>query len=91
MFQILLDYGSFLGFAIFTLGIIFQMKKVLMTRSSKDIAVSEVLLRLLASVIIFAKIVSIKDPYLITGQGLFLIVFLGHIALVIKYRQGTPS
>ncbi len=92
MLQLLIDYGSIVAFATFTVGVLLQMKKILKRRSSRDIASSEVLLRFVASVIIFAKIITIKDPYLIIGQGLLLIFLSIYIAIAIRYRSGPlPS
>ena len=86
--QWLIDYGSVVAFLIFSLGVVFQIKKTITAKSVRDISVTEVLFRALASFLIMFKVVNLKDPYLMTGSILFCCVFVIYVVLVIKTAIG---
>ena len=90
MTQTIINYTSLFGFLIFTIGIGFQMKKVWQRKSSGDIAIKEILLRILASIIVYLKFITTGDVYLIIGQGLFIVTLFSHLGVTVKYRHGPP-
>ena len=89
--KLLLDYGTILAFVMFSAGNISQTRKVFKRRSSADIALLDLALRFLASIILFIKVIDVGDAYLIIGQSISFLIFFFYCTIATKYRHGCPD
>jgi len=85
--QLLINYGSMIAFAILSLGIVLQIRKIYLIKNAQSIAVWEVILRFLASSLLLVKFFGTYDLYLIIGQGIFTAIYLYYFVLVFKYKH----
>jgi len=83
----IIDYGALIAYIILTIGVVFQARKIIRRNSSSDIAISEVILRTIASILILWKLIMVADPFLIWGQAIFLAVYLGYSLVVFRYHR----
>lgn len=81
------DCGAILGFLILSLGLISQIRKTLKRKSVKDIERMDVVARLVASVLVFAKMWHVNDIYLIVGQGILMINLVVYFSLTIVFKR----
>jgi hypothetical protein len=87
----LFDYGAILGFLILSFGLIAQIRKTIKRKSVKDIERADVVSRLVASVLVFAKMWYVNDVYLIIGQGILMINLAVYFLLTIAFNQGRKD
>lgn len=81
----MINYALFIAFVILSGGVLLQTKKTYHTKSVKDISAAEVALRFVASIILLLKFFYTADSYLIVGQAIFTLIYLGYFLLVLKY------
>ena len=81
-----IDWATFLSFLAFNLDLLFEIRKVLFTRDSKDVSIPGIFIRLSASILILTKFIYIKDAYLIIGQGTFTMVLFVYFLLLLRYQ-----
>lgn len=74
-----LNWISFLAMLGMAYGVFLQAKHTQKTRSKKDILTTEVALRTGITAILFIKLLTIGDPYLIAGQALLLFVLIRYL------------
>jgi hypothetical protein len=80
--MLFINLGSMAVYLLMGLGVVLQIKKTLKLKTTRDIAVWEIMLRLSASLVLMIKFVLIKDWTLITGQGIFIAAMLTYAAII---------
>ncbi len=84
--SLLLSLGSLAACGFFVWGITTQTIKVIRRKSSDDISLVDVSLRMLNNVVLLVKYISIHDRYLIAG-GILVIAFIAfYLPTVIFFR-----
>ncbi len=73
-------YAAYIGDGMIQIYHIFKRK------SSLDISLKGLSIRILAGTILFLKFLTISEIYLIIGQGLFLLVLIIYLSISVKYR-----
>ena len=81
----LLDLLTLLSYIALNVDIIFQIRRIYQTKSSRDLSLVGMSIRYAAILIILFKFISISDLPLIIGQGLIVITFTTYIALAVYY------
>jgi|GEM_PF-1352931 hypothetical protein len=82
----LLNSITLLSYLALTADILFQIKHLRHTKSSRDISLSGVFIRYLAILIIFYKFFTLDEGVLLVGQGLLAIVFTLYLFLALCYH-----
>ncbi len=80
-----LDIFTILSYIGLNIDIVFQIRRVYKTKSSRDISLFGLSVRYVAIVIILVKFISLSDMALIIGQGLILMTFTTYFILVFLY------
>lgn len=75
------------AFAILSLGIVLQIRKIYLVKNAQSIATWEVILRFVASSLLLVKFFGTYDLYLIIGQGIFTAIYLYYFLLVVRYKR----
>ena len=83
-----LTVGSYIALNI---DVLFQIKKIYRTKSSKDLSLFGMTIRYVAILIILVKFISLSDAPLIIGQGLIVITFTAYFALALTYFRRTKK
>ncbi len=85
--ELLINYGSFLGFMLLSYGVYSQIRKTLKRKSVKDIQGRDIVARISACLLLLTKFYNENDPYLIAGQVtmISLLLFYGLIYIHIKH------
>jgi uncharacterized protein with PQ loop repeat len=81
----ILNLFTLLAFVALNLDIIFQTIHVFKTKSSRDISLPGLLIRLFAIVIILIKYFALSDITLVIGQALILLTFTLYLGLAVYY------
>ena len=81
----LLDLLTLLSYIALNVDILFQIRRIYQTKSSRDLSVLGMSIRYAAILIILIKFISISDLPLIIGQGLIVLTFTTYIALALYY------
>ncbi len=81
----ILDLFTILSYIGLNIDIIFQIRRIYTTKSSRDISLVGLSVRYVAILIILIKFVSISDIALVIGQALILVTFTSYFALAIFY------
>lgn len=79
-----------LSYLALIIDVLLQIRRIHYTKSSHDISLTGIFFRLVASLVIMVKLISIKDIPLLVGQGLFVITFIAYFYLTIihvKHRR----
>lgn len=84
--QLVINYGSILAFGIVCIGTIFQIIKTVQKKTVADISVIEILLRLSAGVLLWIKMFTTSDLYLIIGEGAWIVIYFCYCLLVVSLR-----
>lgn len=87
----LLDWLTLFSYGAINLDIVFEIRKIRQTKSSKDLSLMGMSLRYLAIAIIFIKFVSLDETPLIIGQGLIALTFTLYFALALLYFRNKPK
>ncbi|MDO8601835.1 MAG: hypothetical protein Q7R62_01740 [bacterium] len=79
------------GYFILTYGVFVQTRRIIQRKSSQDIALTEIGLRMLASILLFVKFWTMPDQLEVAiGQSVFLLFYIVYAILVLRYRS-TPE
>ncbi len=80
-----LDTFTILSYIGLNADIIFQIRRIYKTKSSRDISLIGLSIRYLAIIIILIKFISLSDVPLIIGQSLILLTFTTYFTLTFLY------
>ncbi len=83
--------GTALAFLAFIIGQVVQTRRIWKRRTSNDISLIEVGLRLGASILLLIKFCLVNDGALIAGQVALLVVMGINTAVIIRFRNGHRS
>jgi uncharacterized protein with PQ loop repeat len=81
----LLDLLTLLSYIALNVDILFQIRRIYKTKSSRDLSLFGMSIRYAAILIILIKFISISDLPLIIGQGLIALTFTTYLALAVYY------
>ena len=81
----LLDWATLLSYVALNIDIFLEIKKIYKTKSSKDLSLVGMTIRLAALIILVVKFVSLRDLSLIIGQGLMALTFTIYLVMAISY------
>ena len=87
----ILDLLTLLSYIALNVDILFQIKRIYQTKSSRDLSVGGMSIRYAAIVIILIKFIRISDVPLIIGQGLIVLTFTTYFFLALYYREAHAS
>ena len=82
-----LDIITFASYIALTVDILFQIRSIRRTRSSKDVSLVGITIRYVAILIILYKFMTLSDWPLVLGQGLLTAVFTAYIVLAFYYYR----
>ena len=85
----LLDFLTLASYAALNVDVIFQIKRIYQTKSSRDLSILGLSIRYVAIIIILIKFSSLSDIPLIIGQGLITITFTTYFLLATIYFLRT--
>lgn len=83
-----LTLGSYIALNI---DILFQIKRIYRTKSSRDLSLFGMTIRYVSIAIILIKFISLSDAPLIIGQGLIIVTFTAYFALALVYFRRHPE
>jgi len=81
----LLDALTLLSYIALNLDILFQIRRIYHTKSSRDLSLFGMSIRYAAILIILIKFITLSDIPLIIGQGLIVLTFTTYFALALYY------
>ena len=81
----LLDVLTLLSYIALNVDILFQIRRIYHTKSSRDLSLFGMSVRYAAILIILIKFISLSDVPLIIGQGLIVLTFTTYFALALYY------
>ena len=81
----LLDLLTLLSYVALNVDIMFQIRRICRTKSSRDLSLFGMSVRYAAILIILFKFISLSDVPLILGQGLIVLTFTTYFALALYY------
>jgi len=87
----LLDLLTLLSYIALNVDILFQIRRIYYTKSSRDLSLFGMSVRYAAILIILFKFISLSDKPLIVGQGLIVLTFTTYFALAIYYYYFAKS
>jgi uncharacterized protein with PQ loop repeat len=88
MVDILSAYGTLIAFVALYIDMSFQIARIFKRKSSADISIGGVVVRLSATLLFLFRFVAIRDFPLSLGQGLFCAMLAVYVFLLVKYRKG---
>jgi hypothetical protein len=83
----ILDLLTLFSYIALNVDILFQIKRIYETKSSRDVSIVGMSIRYAAILIILVKFMSISDVPLIIGQGLIVLTFTTYLVLALYYRR----
>ena len=89
--MVTLDFLTILSYIALNTDIVFQIRRIYSTKSSRDLSLFGMSIRYAAILIILAKFISISDLPLIIGQGLIVMTFTTYFALALYYFANRNS
>lgn len=87
-----LDWLTLISYIALNVDILFQIRRIHKTKSSKDLSLLGMTIRYIAIIIILIKFINLSDTALIIGQGLIVLTFTTYFTLAIMYfihHKGT--
>ena len=81
----LLDIFTLISYIALNVDIVFQIRQIYSTKSSRDLSLVGLSIRFLAVLVILIKFVSLGDIPLIIGQGLIVVTFTTYFFLASYY------
>ena len=81
----LLDFLTIISYIALNVDILFQIKQIYKTKSSKDLSLIGLTVRYVAILVILIKFISISDTPLIIGQGFIVATFTTYFILAGYY------
>lgn len=76
-----------LGYALFYVDLSFQIRRLLKTRSSRDVSTQGVAIRLAAAILFQLKYIAVADLPLIAGGLVYTILVAIYALLAFRYRN----
>ena len=89
--MVLLDVLTLLSYIALNVDIVFQIRRIYYTKSSRDLSLFGMSVRYAAILIILIKFISLSDLPLIVGQGLIVLTFSTYFALALFYFANRNS
>ena len=86
----ILDLLTLLSYIALNVDILFQIKRIYETKSSRDLSIVGMSIRYVAILIILIKFMRISDVPLIIGQGLIVLTFTTYLVLAL-YLTRAPE
>lgn len=83
----ILNIITLLSYLALTVDIVFQIRHLRHTKSSRDISLTGVMIRYLAIIIIFYKFFTLDEWALVVGQGVLALVFTIYLFLALCYHH----
>jgi len=80
-----LDFLTIISYVALNVDIVFQIRQIYRTKSSKDLSLFGLTIRYIAILVILIKFVSLSDIPLIVGQGLIVVTFTTYFILAGYY------
>jgi hypothetical protein len=80
-----LNLLTLLSYIALNVDILFQIKRIYHTKSSRDLSLTGMTIRYAAILIIMIKFINISDAPLIIGQRLIVLTFSTYFALALFY------
>jgi hypothetical protein len=88
----LLSLLTLFSYIALNVDIVFQIRRIYHTKSSRDLSLFGMSVRYAAILTILIKFISLSDFSLIIGQGLIVLTFTTYFALALYYFAGqTPQ
>lgn len=78
-----------MGFGLFYLDLIFQIRRLIQTRSSRDVSAKGVTIRLLAAVLFQIKYFAVDDMPLMAGGLVYTTLVAIYAVLAYRFRKST--
>lgn len=75
------------GYGLFYADLLFQIRRLLQTRSSRDVSASGVAIRLAAAILFQLKYIAVQDFPLIIGGLLYTILVAIYAILAFRFRK----
>ena len=91
MIDLIVNYGTLIAYAAFTIDILLEIRRIHWRKSSLDLSLSGVLIRLLAGLMLLIKLIFTNDIYLIVGQGVFSVIYAIYVFMIIWYRGSVSK
>lgn len=80
-----LDWLTLISYVALNADVLFQIRRIYQTKSSKDLSLFGMAIRYIAIIIILVKFVNLSDITLVIGQSLITITFTVYFGLAIAY------
>lgn len=87
MFSLIVNYATLISYIAFSTDLIVQILRIYKRKSSLDVSYKGTAFRLVGSLVILMKFISLKDNYLILGQILLSITAATYLIVIILYRN----
>ena len=87
MFQLFVDYASFIALVMLACAVGSQMFKIHTRGSAEDFSLLAISMRLTAILIILIKMITLRDVFLISGQCILLFVYVLYAVQVIYWKR----
>ncbi len=76
-----------LGYGLFYADLVFQIRRLLTTRSSRDVSARGVAVRLAAALLFFVKYLAVGDMPLILGGTIYIVLVATYTVLAYRFRK----
>jgi len=80
-----LDWLTLLSYVALNIDILFQIRRIYQTKSSKDLSLIGMTIRYIAIIIILIKFIKLSDVALIAGQALIAVTFTIYFIFALTY------
>ena len=87
MYLQLLDYATLIVYLAFAVDLLIQIFHVYKRKSSLDVSIKGIGIRLVGSTILALKMFTTQDVFLILGQSIFAVIVFGYLVILIHYRK----
>ena len=81
------DYLTIAALGFMSYGVLKQWYHIYKTKSAKDIITQEVIIRFIVTLVLWIKILLVRDKYLIIGQTIFLTAIIIYTFTLIKVKK----
>lgn len=81
----LLNFFTVISYIALNVDVLFQIRQIHRTKSSKDLSLVGLFIRYIAILIILVKFLSLSDISLIMGQGLLVFTFTTYFIFAVYY------
>lgn len=81
------NFALALGYGLFYVDLVFQIRRLLKTRSSRDVSAQGVAMRLAAAILFQLKYFSVHDVPLIVGGLVYTTLVAAYAMLAFRFRR----